>query len=163
MVSIQTVAIDFDGDGIDDFMGSPNSIPTRIYNESGIYAARIWVIDITGQTFTHMRTIAVLSVIDSRTRACSAYAHLRARLRAGDTTGALQAFTPSYRFDVKPILDVLGTNSSLFADRLGTIATGLFSPVNAELTLVNEVAGMVRGTSMHVEQCGDGVWRIDSL
>jgi len=162
-VQVANVAIDFDGDSVDDYVGSIANIPIKTYAAPAIYRARFIVTAVGGATYTRFISVAALSLPETRSRACSVYAHLRARLRANDNVGVKQTLTQEFAFQFEPVLIALGSNRGTFADRLGTIANGIFAPTNAEITLVNQVGSAINGTPIHMTQSADGIWRIDSL
>jgi Glucodextranase, domain B len=162
ITGVQSIAIDFNGDGANDYTGSVANIPIYTYSNPGIYRMRV-VLNTAAQSFTRFRTLAVPGVPETRTRACAVFAHLRARLTANDSAGALKAIAQPLRGQMEPLFTELGANRPAFAARLGTIANGIFTPVNAELMLVNEVGTDLQGTPIHLTRGADGVWRIDSL
>ena len=162
ITGIQSVAIDFNGDGNNDYTGAIENIPFYVYSNPGVYKLRI-ILTTPSQTLTRFRTLAVPGVPEIRAQACSVYAHLRARLTANDSAGALQAIAQPLRGQMSELFDALGANRPAFAARLGTMANGIFTPVNAEIMLVNEVGADLQGAAMHMTRGGDGVWRIDSL
>jgi hypothetical protein len=159
---IQSVAIDFNGDGTNDYTGTIGNVPIHTYSTPGVYRVRV-VITTSSQTYTRFRTVAVPSLPETRARACTVYAHLKARLRVNDSAGALLAFTKPLQPQYQELFVALGTNRPLFADKLPIIANGVFSPIDAEIVLVREVGTQLRGAMMHLVRMGDGVWRIDSL
>lgn len=159
----QSIRVDFNGDGTDDYVGSPGGIPLQTYNQAGIFLARFIILDALGQSQSITRRILVASVPETRTRICSSYAHLRARLRVNDVAGALQAIRFVQRPQYQELFSELGANRPVFADRLGTIANGLLSLSAAEFTVVTNVAGNFRGSAIRFSQSSDGVWRLDSL
>lgn len=162
-VQVASVAIDFDGDSVDDYVGAIANIPIRTYTAPDIYRARLVVTAVGGASYTRFLTVAALSLPETRSRACSVYAHLRARLRANDNVGVKQTLTQEFYFQFEPVLIALGANRGTFADRLGTIANGIFAPTSAEITLVNQVGSDINGTPIHMTRSADGIWRIDSL
>ncbi len=157
-----TIAIDFNGDGSNDYTGTIGNIPIFTYSNPGFYRMRV-VLTTTTQSFTQFRTLAVPGVPETRAQACAVFAHLRARLTANDSAGALKAIAQPLRGQMEALFTELGANRPAFAARLGTIANGIFTPVNAELMLVNEIGADLQGTPIHLTRGADGVWRIDSL
>jgi hypothetical protein len=112
-VAPQSVAVDFNGDGSDDFSGSGSNVPAYTYLQSGIFTARIRVTASNGQVTTQFRTIASISMLETRASVCATYALLRSRLQANDTIGALKALTPAFAFDSKPVIDALSVANKL--------------------------------------------------
>jgi hypothetical protein len=162
ITDVQSVAIDFNGDGTNDYTGAVENIPIYTYNNPGVFRMRV-VLNTTSQSLTRFRTLAVPGVPEVRARACSVYANLRARLAANDSVGALKSIAQPLRGQMADLLTELSTNRPAFAARLGTMANGIFTPTDAEIMLVNEVGVDVQGAAMHVTRGADGVWRIDSL
>ena len=162
ITGVQSIAIDFNGDGANDYTGSVANIPIYTYSNPGVYRMRV-VLDTAAQSFTRFRTLAVPGVPETRAQACAVLAHLRARLTVNDSAGALKAIAQPLRGPMEALFTELGANRPAFAARLGTIANGIFTPVNAELMLVNEVGADLQGTPIHLTRGADGIWRIDSL
>lgn len=162
ITAVQSIAIDFNGDGADDYTGSAQNIPIYTYANPGVYRMRV-VLTAGAQSYTRFRTLAVPGLPEVRAQACAVYAHLRARLAANDSPGALQAIAQPMRDSMAELFTALGTNRPAFAARLGTMANGIFTPTDAEIVLVNEVGTNVEGTAMHLVRGADGIWRIDSL
>ncbi len=162
ITGVQSIAIDFNGDGANEYTGSIANIPIYTYSNPGVYRMRV-VLDTAAQSFTRFRTLAVPGVPETRAQACAVLAHLRTRLSSNDSAGALKAIAQPLRGPMEALFTELGANRPAFAVRLGTIANGIFTPVNAELMLVNEVGADLQGTPIHLTRGADGVWRIDSL
>ena len=162
ITGVLSIAIDFNGDGNNDYTGTIGNIPIYTFSNPGVYRMRV-VLTTATQSFTRFRTLAVPGVPETRALACTVFAHLRARLAANDSTGALKAIALPLRGQMAELFTELGANRPAFAARLGTIANGIFTPVNAELMLVNEVGADLQGTPIHLTRGADGVWRIDSL
>jgi hypothetical protein len=128
-VQVQQVAVDFNGDGADDYTGAISSIPVYRFISAGIYETRVRVTEPNANVITRTVKVAAVSLPETRASACAVYAHLRARLRANDSAGALKAFTTAAAFDIAPLITSLGPNRVTFADRLGPLPTGCFPSI----------------------------------
>lgn len=138
-------------------------IPKHSYTTAGIYQAVLTVTDNASHTYTVARTITAVSVVAQRQTLCAVYAHLRARMAAGDVPGALQAFHKKHQQKYRTLFNALGVNLPTAATRLGTIGNGTLGLTNAELFLVQEQSGQVNAYPLHLAIDGSGVWRIDAM
>jgi PKD repeat protein len=159
---VNSVSVDFDGDGNPDYTGNLANIPKWTYQNPGIFQSTLTLNTASGPV-SLASTVFVEDATAVRARACVAYAHLKSRLRANDLNGALQALTKSFAYQFKPSALSLGTNLPDFANRIGTIANGILSLTQAELVLVEPNNGVLIGAPMLVTQSADGVWRIDGF
>lgn len=161
--SVQSITIDFDGDGnVDLNTQDPDATLAFDFLVPGIYQSRV-VMTTTALTQEYRIRVAALDVADLRRAACVAFAHLKARLTANDTLGALDAMHPSMNPRFKALFEAFGNNRPIAATRLGTIASGLVSPDEADMTLVRVRPTRIDGYQMHLSLGNDGVWRIDGM
>jgi hypothetical protein len=166
-LTIQTITLDFNGDGTPEFSGSnPALIPTHYdYTAPGVYTAKLMVTTSapSSQTFIATQIITVVDLSAHRARACTTYGYLRDRLNASDVNGALLAFPSDRRSSYQPFFTALGANRPIMASRLGTIANGTISFNSAKLMVVRINGAQVQGFPLQVTQSNDGVWRIDQF
>lgn len=162
-ILVQSVAVDF-GDGSSGYTGTnPIAIPRHLYTDAGIYTVQATITDDMSNQYTAQRRVAILDIVAQRQVLCAVYAHVRTRMAASDVLGAVQAFHLKQRKKYTNLFNALGVNLPAASTRLGTIANGTLSSVDAELILVTEQAGQVSGYPMHMSPDGTGVWRIDSM
>ena len=162
-ITVQSVTVDF-GDGSAIYTGTdPNAIPRHLFTAAGVHVVQATVTDTASNQYTVQRRVAILDIASQREILCSVYAHVRTRMAASDVTGAMHAFHLKQRHKYARLFNALGVNLPIAATRLGMIANGTLSPIDAELILVTEQAGEVSGYPLHMSPDGLGVWRIDSM
>ena len=166
-IVIQQVSVDFNGDGIAEFTGSnPSLIPSSYtYAQPGVFSAEATVVTAppNSQTFTSKAIIAAIDIVDHRIRVCSVYGTLRQRLTANDVAGAIRVFPQENRPQYEALFNALGTNRPVFATRMGTIATGLLTLTDANMTVITNSAGTTSAYKVRFAQGADGVWRIEDM
>jgi hypothetical protein len=101
--------------------------------------------------------------VDHRTRVCSVYGVLRARLNTNDVAGAIQVFQQESRATYEAFFNALGSNRPVFSMRMGTIATGLLTIIDASMTVITTNQGQARAYRVRFGQGADGVWRIEEM
>lgn len=164
--TVQSVAIDFNGDGTDEYTGSSfTGAPTSFtYMQPGIYTVRVRVTDTSSATYTAYRSVAVQDVAVQRGMMCDIYGYVKDRLNAQDATGAGNAYQPVVRSDFTTFFTQLGTNMPATAQQLGTILDGQLGTGFADLLLVRDNPDQTRsGFPMRLTQGSDGVWRISEM
>lgn len=164
-ISIQQLTVDFNGDGTPEFTGTdPLLVPnTYTYAQPGFYTAEARITTNQSTILVSKTIHAANDVTELRTRACSVYGALRARLIANDVLGAINVFPADNRSLYQAMFNALGSNRPVFAGRLGTIATGLLSLHGASMTVITTDEGQPQAYRVRIEQGGDGVWRIEEL
>jgi hypothetical protein len=166
-ISVQSITADFNGDGTPEFSGSNPALVPRVfqYTSPGIYTAEIKIVTMPpgSQTIVAKTIVGAIDIVSLRTQACSVYGALRTRIAANDVAGAVNVFPQENRPPYTAFLNDLGANRPIFAGRLGTIATGLLSLDDANLTLITIENGQPNGYRLRVAQGRDGVWRIEDL
>lgn len=163
-LSLETVTVDFDGDGQIDYTGtSPGDLPLFTYPQPGTYTATA-TLTLAGHApiiVTHR--VLVLSLAEQRTQVCATYAHLRARLMAQDAEGAGQALMGKLRSRLMPLFDALAARMPEVAAKLGTLADGTIGMDGADIISVREQDNELHGFPTHFARDEDGVWRVDSM
>lgn len=164
-VVVTQITVDFNGDGVAEFTGTdPSLIPAfYTYPQPGIYTAELRVTQAVGQPLISKVTVAAIDIVELRTRACSVYGALRARLTANDVPAAIRVFPEENRARYEVMFNALGSNRPIFASRLGTIATGILTLQDANLSVITTENGQPRAYSVRFAQANDGVWRIEGL
>ncbi len=164
-LAIQQITVDFDGDGTPEFTGAnPLLLPaTYTYSQPGIYTAEARVTTASAGVLTSTQTHVAVDVVELRIRACSVYGALRTRLTANDVAAAILVFPGEHRPLYEATFNALGTNRPVYAGRLGTIATGLLTPLSASLTVITTDEAPPQAYRIRVVQASDGVWRIEEM
>lgn len=163
-LELQSVAIDFDDDGITDYTGTTASdLPIFTYPTPGAYVATASLTFSGHPPVTVKYRVIALALADQRTAICSTYAHLRARLSAQDATGAGHALMGGLKSRLMPLFNALGTSMPSVATNLGILADGLIGFDAADIIAVRDLTSEVRGYPIHFARDANGVWRIDSM
>lgn len=161
-VAVQSFTFNY-GDGSPPYTGSIASLPRHTYTTAGVYKPLATIVDTQSHTYQATTGVGIYSVPHIRSQVCSVYAYLRARLTAGDATGALKVFDENARTRYNDFLTAPATNLPTVAATLGTLAAGIFTPTFAELTSVRFQNNMLEGATVRFSQGRDGVWRIESM
>lgn len=163
-IPVQTVSVDFDGDGnIDATTTNPNVIPGHNYTTPGIYRPNVIITTGTPQIYTVERRIMVLDPTPWRDRLCQVYSHLRTQMSANQPANSLLAFAPEQRSKYQALFNAMGGQLPTAATQLGTLATGLMGPESAYFTLVKPVNGKLEGYPLEFAPDEKGVWRIRGM
>lgn len=163
--SIQSVAVDYDGDGVDDYSGAAFPSPfAHTYSTPGIYAVRLTVHSSAGTTYTATQRVVIQDLAAVRSTVCGVFGHFRQNVAANQMTTAAQALGDTAKDRYTTFLNGLGaTNAGTVATQLGTIANGVFGVDQASLIVVANVGSETVGFPVTIARGDDGVWRIISL
>lgn len=163
-LALQSVAVDFDGNGTTDYTGSAaGDLPIFTYPAPGAYTATANLTFTGHAPVTVKYRVMVVELAEQRTAICSTYAQLRARLSAQDVNGAGYALTGDLDSRLAPLFTALGTRMPAVAANLGTLADGLIGSDSADVIAVRDLTSEVRGYPVHFARDANGVWRIDSM
>lgn len=163
-LTVQSVSVDFDGDGSADFGGvATGDLPLYTYTQPGVYTATATLtLDNSQQIVATYRVIA-LDLDAQRNTVCSVYAYFRSRLSVQDAAGAGHALMGALNTRLSPLFTALGTRMPTVAAKLGTLADGLIGLDRADIVAVRDLNTEVRGYPIHFARDAKGVWRIDSM
>ena len=157
------VQIDFDGDTVNDYDGPLPAVPKQFtYAAPGFYTARVSA-TVDGALVSADATVVAADVVVQRQRACSVYGALREALAADDLEASLRTFAVPKQEAFRPFFTSLGSNRTVFATRLGTIANGLIGLEGAELSVLRIENDQPYGYPLGIASGEDGVWRITSF
>lgn len=162
---VQSVAINFKGNGPDDYTGSLAGAPTSFtYTQPGFYSAQFRVTDTGSHTFTATRAILFQDLAAQRGMLCDVYGYLHDRLTAQDAANAANAYQSVARNAYLALFNQLGTNMPAVALQLGVIVDGQLGTGFAELLLARDNPDQTRnGFPIRMTQGTDGVWRISEM
>jgi|GEM_PF-2299026 len=164
--SVQSIAIDLDGDGTYDYTApTVAALPTNyVYYQPGLYPVTLKVIDSNSNVYLASRNILIQDLAAQRSMLCDIYAYLKDRLNAQDATGAASAYQSLVRSQYQSQFNSFGSNMPSVAAKLGNVANGRIAPGYADLTLVRDTTNQTRnGYPLRVTQGSDGVWRISEM
>jgi len=165
-VAVNSVAIDFEGDGVDN--DNSNSLASAdavfVYKNPGLYRMRLRVGATDEQTYEAVRYLMTEDLIAQRSMVCDVVGYLRRRLSAGDTSNAVLAFHEGARMKYTQEFTALGAALPTAAPKLGAVAGGTIGLGIADMTLVRDAPGPTRrGFPVQLSRGVDGVWRISSM
>jgi PKD repeat protein len=163
--SIQSVAVDYDGNGTDDYTGSTLPSPfSHTYNSPGIYPVRLTFHAVGGSVYTATQRVVIQDLEAVKTTVCGVFGHFRENLAANQITTATQALGAAAKERYTPFLNGLGaTNAAQVATQLGTIANGIFGVDTTSLIVVATENSELLGFTVGINRGDDGVWRITDL
>jgi PKD repeat protein len=163
-LGIDRIDVDFGGTGTIGFTTSDSGAPIQTtYGSPGVYMPKVTVTDTDGGAHEFTSVIVVNSVGSLDTKLRAIYAGMLARLRAGDTEGALKSFAPGAVEIYRPVFQALLPTIATVADQLGTIADGSIIEGLAEYVLVQDTSQGKQAFLMYLTQGSDGTWLISSL
>lgn len=164
-LTVQQLTVDYNGDGTPEFTGTDPSLApgSYTYTQPGIYTAIARVTTVQAGLLETRTIHAALDGAELRTRACSVYGALKARLNANNVAAAILVFPADTRPLYEATFNALGANRPQFASRLGTIATGLLTLQTASLTVVTTDEPQPKSYRIRIAQGSDGVWRIEEM
>lgn len=85
------------------------------------------------------------------------------KLKAGNTTGAVNLFTPLAQAKYASIFTALWPTLASAVSQLGDIATVTASENIAEIVIVQDVAGVKQSFSIYLVRGEDGQWQIENM
>jgi hypothetical protein len=163
-LGIERIDVDFYGRGAIGFTtDDPNASIQTTYGAPGVYAPKVTITDAEGHTHDFTSVIVVNSVGSVDTKLRAIYAGMLARLRAGDTEGALKSFAPGAVEIYRPVFQALLPTIASVADQIGTIADASIMAGLAEYVLVQDTPQGKQAFLMYLTQGSDGTWLISSL
>ncbi|MBX3687970.1 hypothetical protein [Dokdonella sp.] len=163
--TIQSVAVDYDGNGTDDYTGSSLPSPfSHTYNSPGIYPVRLTIHAVGGSVYTATQRVVIQDLEAVKTTVCGVFGYFRENLAGNQIATATQALGDAAKERYTPFLNGLGaTNAAQVATQLGTIANGVFGVDTTSLIVVATVNSELLGFTVGINRGDDGVWRITDL
>lgn len=163
-LTVQSVNVDFDGDGIIDYTGtSIGDLPLTTYTQPGIYTATATITLTDDQQIVAERKVIAVDLARQRETVCAVYAHLRASLASQDADQAGTALASHLKTRLMPMFAALGPRMPEVAKNLGILADGVIGLNRAEIISVVDNHTEVRGYPIQFAPDASGVWRIDSM
>jgi len=162
-ITPSSLMLDADGDGLADFAGTSLEGQRFTFTQPGLYFPTAAVSNGQGGQFTVTTVVLVESPAVATARFQGLWNSFKARLVAGDTSGALLHLSPTIQSQFGQVFQALGSN-------LPTIAASLEDLVVVERLVDLAEAAIVRqegGTSflyfIYFRQDGLGRWLIEEM
>ena len=167
--TFKQIAFDLDGDGAPNVIATPDQFANGMLTVTATYPAGTWLAIVKAYDdqdqviYSTRKSIVVLSPasLDARLRAI--YDGMLNRLKSGNVSGALTAFTGSAYDKYSAILSRLQPTLPSIVDQLGELREVTFSADLAEMSVVrNTPSGPLRFL-LYLIRAEDGIWRIDGM
>jgi hypothetical protein len=161
---VQKLAIDFDGDGRDDFSTKkPPSALQNTYTHAGLYVATLTITDRGGQIHKAAVAIEVTSgdVRDLLFR--SVWDAMTAALARRDVAAALQSLNVRAREKYTPIFDDLSSDLPAIVASYSDPQFVSEGPGYLEYAVARVIDGETKIFLVYLLRDADGVWRMDSF
>lgn len=163
--TVQSVAIDYNGDGVDDVTNpSPGTALTYLATQPNLYAARLTVLDSNNVTYTAYVHYLTESLTRQSGMMCDVYGYMKQRLTAQDSTGALTAIDPSAQDEYQALFTNNASTLPAYVANLGNIVDGYLGGNTATFVVVRQNADQtLSGFHIEFSQSADGTWRIAGM
>ena len=157
------VTLDVDGDGLADFAGTSLQGQTFTYARSGLYFPAATVRDGQGGEFTVTTVVLVEPPAAVTARFQSLWNGFRARLVAGDTSGALSYLSPAIRPQFGQVFQALGAKLPNIAASLENLVVVEQVDDLAETAVARQEEGSSFLYFIYFRRDGLGRWRIEEM
>lgn len=160
----QTIAIDYNGDGVDDFTTSNASAPlTYSYSVPGIYKPRLTITDTVGTTYIADTVIDVKTATADAAPFQQSYARMHMALLCGDLDGALAHFTDGAKERYRPVFQALAPYMTEILNSWSPLQESEITAQYAEFAVNRLINGVNRIFFIYFLKDQDGVWRLDTM
>jgi len=161
---VKKLAIDFDGDGRDDFStNEPPSAVQSAYTHGGLYAATLTVTDRSGHVHKAGAAIQVTSGDMRDSLFHSVWNSMTASLARRDITTALQSLNARAREKYAPIFNELSSDLPAIVASYSNPQFVTERPGYLEYAVARPIDGETKIFLVHLLRDADGVWRMDSF
>lgn len=157
------VTLDVDGDGLADFAGTSLQGQTFTYARSGLYFPAATVRDGQGGEFTVTTVVLVEPPAAVTARFQSLWNGFRARLVAGDTSGALSYLSPAIQPQFGQVFQALGAKLPNIAASLENLVVVEQVDDLAETAVARQEEGSSFLYFIYFRRDGLGRWRIEEM
>ncbi len=162
-LSASSISLDFDGDGHDDYTGSPGALPTNVYSTPGLYMARVTVTDDQGVGHKAETGIEVLDPTALDAQLQQMWTVVKNGVRTNDVASVLPFITLKVRPDFQAMTSALTPAQRSSIDQILTAIT--FVKVNQNATsatyeMLRTDDGVQHSYSIVFARDLDGVWRL---
>lgn len=143
---------------------TPSETFDCVYSWPGVFSVGVVVKDANDNViFQGGRKVVVLAPEDQIATVKAVYSAMVSRLRAGDSSAALNLVVGTSREKYADIFAKIGANLATYAGQLGSIGQTTVSGDYAEILIAREVGGALRVFPVYLILGEDGIWRIESM
>jgi len=168
-VAFNRITFDLDDDGIANVTATPAQFVDGILNVSATYSTGTWIAVITAYDdrdqviYSTRKSIVVLSPAALQAKLMNVYDGMLGRLRVGNVTGALTAFTATARDRYAGVLSQLQTALPSIIAEIGELKEFNFGMDLAELSVVRTTQAGSEQFMLYMLRSEDGIWRFDGM
>ncbi len=161
---VQTITVDFEGDGIADLVTSDATRPIEHnYTSAGIYLPSITITDKQGNTYTRHVALQILDHALFEGGLTATYDRFKNALVCGTVEVALGLMTHASRDRYAPAFNALAPYLPQIVSTWSALQPADFGPSYAEYAINRMINGTNRLFFIYFVADDDGVWRIDSI
>jgi hypothetical protein len=162
--TVTQIDADFDGDGVTDqsFTDFSSAI-THAYANPGTYQAKFTITSSAGAPVSQTITIVVQDIQTLDQQLQIIWNGFLAKLKDGNTAGALSVMTQDAQAKFQPIFASQGATIATFVDSVGPIVDGSISDGLAEYLVSVQTPSGVQGYRIYMLRDASGVWRIAEM
>ena len=168
-VAFREIEFDLDGDGLPNVVATPAQFLDGVLTVSATYPVGTWVAGIKVYDdedrllYSTSKAIVVLSASALQGNLRAIYDGMLARLRVGNISGALTAFTGAAYDKYNAIFTQLQPSLASIVDQLGEIREVTFGMDLAEFSIVRDTSEGSQRFMLYMIRAEDGIWRIDGM
>lgn len=167
--SFKQISFDLDGDGYPNVIATPAEFADGPFSFTATYPVGTWNVVIKAfddedrVVYETQKSIVVLMPTLYGNRIRAVYEQMLTRLGAGNTAGALTAFTASAYEKYAGIFSQLQPDLATLVGQVGTLAGMTFGMDIAELNVVRDTPEGPQQFMVYLIRSEDGIWRIDGM
>jgi hypothetical protein len=153
-----------DGDGAPDYTASSLASANPIFTiAAGYVRAKVTVKNGGSVVYTFTQVLYAYSAVQKYLLLKGVYTGMVDRLKAGNSSTALNFFLGHARPVYEDIFNKLGADLATYASQLGDVVTINMSDQTAEIVISRDVAGGKQAFMIYMLLGEDGIWRIESM
>lgn len=162
--TINTISIDFDGDGTDDFTTTdPAAELVHTYTTQGVFLVRLRLTDQQGTVHDTQVAIVVQDVAALDVMFKALWNDMNAALVAGDKATAMQFLTATAQAKYGPVFDALLSHMPEIIASYSPFQQVSISAEIGEYALTRIIDGQNRLFLVYFLKDSDGVWRLEAM
>ena len=162
--SLQTIGIDFDGDGSVDFTTTdPNALIEHTYSNSGTYQPSVTVIDTQNIPYTATHVVVAQDAQQMDLFFTGMWSGLNQALSAGDKTTALGVLNIAAQSKYGRVFDALLPQMPQIISSYSSLQRVSISENIGEYAVNRMITGQNKIFLIYFLKDADGVWRLDSM